>query len=125
MKRTRLRTRTGLKARKNADGKPRERFEKLRDDAFRDWIRALPCAIAHVEGHRCYHPEHRSDAAHVESKARGAGDAGNLVPLCRRAHEDQHAHGIKSFQREYKINLKELAGALWLKFESEQGAPVL
>ena len=118
MKRTALRRKTPLKAKCNAEGKPRERFEGLRDEDYRDWIRGKPCAVASP---RCVYENHQSDAAHVESKARGAGDAGNLVPLCRRDHDDQHVHGIRSFQREHGVNLRQIAGALWLEYERERG----
>lgn len=113
-------SRKPIAQKKNADGKPKERFEGLRDEAYREHIRSLPCVIAGREGHQCWHPEHRSDAAHVDTKARGNGDAGQLVPMCRRAHQDQHAYGIKSFQREYAVNLREIAGELWLAYEKER-----
>lgn len=120
-----LRRRSALKARKNAEGKPRERFEGLRDEPFREWIRNQPCILAGREGHRCWSVSKRSEACHVESKARGAGDAGNLLPMCTAAHRDQHDYGIKSFEREYGVKLRALAGAYWLEYEQQQGAPTL
>lgn len=125
MRRTKPRVRSTPKVRRNAQGAPRERFEGLRDEDYREWIRNLPCILTGREGHQCWHPEKRSDAAHVESKACGSGDAGNLFPACRRAHQDQHDHGMKSFCREWGVNVREIAGALWLTYEQEKGAPVL
>jgi hypothetical protein len=130
MRRTKLRTHTGLSVKKNAEGKPRERFEGLRLEEYREHIRHLPCILAGAPGHQCWHPEHRSDACHVITKARGAGDAGNLVPMCRRAHDDQHSYGIKSFEREYATHLQgqrlgEIAGALWLQWERDHGVASL
>lgn len=125
MRRTRLRPGKPLEAKRNEDGQRRERFEGLRDEPFREWIRSLPCLLAIQPGHDCWHPEKRSDAAHVESKARGAGDAGNLVPLCRRAHQEQHDYGLKSFQRVHGVNLRLIAGELWIRYEQERGVPTL
>lgn len=109
------------KCRLNAQGKPRERFEGLRIDAYREWIREQPCLLAGRDGHICWSPEKVRDAAHVESKARGAGDAGNLVSLCRRAHQELHAFGTKSFQRTYGMHLRTVAGELWLEYERAKG----
>lgn len=122
MKRTGIRRRTAPKVRTNADGKPRERFEGLRLEDFRDWIRARPCLL---HGPHCRYANHESDAAHVENKSRGAGDAGNLVPLCRGHHREQHGYGQRSFEREHGVRLKEIAGALWLEYEKQEGAPKL
>ena len=102
-----------------------ERFPGLVVEAYREWVRGLPCVLAGREGHRCWHPERRCDAAHVATKARGAGDVANLWPACRSAHDEQHRYGIKSFQVRWGLNLREIAGALWLRYEAEQGAPKL
>ena len=124
MKRTALRrTKPMRKCRLNKDGKPRERFEGLRDEDYRAWIHARPCLIA--SAHQCWSPERVPDAAHVESKARGAGDAGNLLSLCRRAHQELHSYGRRDFERTYKVSLAKVAGALWLEYERERGAPTL
>ena len=111
-----IRRRCRLKVRRNAEGKPRERFEGLRDEDFRAWIRERRCLLVGAPSARC---AGRVEAAHVESKARGAGDAGNLAPLCLRHHREQHDYGIQSFQREYGVNLRLCAGDYWLRFERE------
>lgn len=121
MKRTIPRTRTTPKVRRNADGKPRERFEGLRDEAKRAWIRTLPCAIA---GPTCVYargPEgYQSDPEHVENKARGLGDDA-LIPLCRRHHDERHAHGQRSFEHEHDVRFAELVGEYQLRWERENG----
>ena len=122
MRRTRIRPGKAPTVKLNAAGKPRERFEGLRLEDFRTWVRARQCIIA---DERCVYADHQADATHVESKARGSGDAGNLLPMCRRHHREQHDYGAKDFQRTYNLNLRELSGALWLKYENEKGAPVL
>lgn len=100
----------------------RERFEGLRDEDFRAWIRHRPCLL-HGEG-CCYARDREgrfSDPAHVRTKATGAGDAGNIVPLCRRHHEEQHRYGIRSFESLHGIRLRDVAGTLWLAYEQERG----
>lgn len=125
MRRTRIRTNATPKVRLNKDGKPRERFEGLRDEAKREWIRHQPCAVAN-EG--CQYERTTegffSDAEHVENKARGLGDD-SLIPLCRRHHRERHDFGPKDFQRTYKVNTTLLAGEYQLRWERENGAPVL
>jgi hypothetical protein len=123
VRRTRIRTHAVPKVKLNADGKPREAFEGLRIEDYREWIRACPCVVN--DAMRCIYAEHQSDAAHVESKARGSGDAGNLVAMCRRHHREQHDYGMKDFQRTYGVNLRQLAGAFWLRYEESKGLPTL
>lgn len=119
MKHTALRRKKPLrKCRLNKDGKPRERFEGLRDEGFREFVRARPCVVASPS---CAYADHQSDAAHVENKARGSGDAGNLVPLCRRHHQEQHLYGLKDFERAHKVKLRAVAGMTWLAYEQSQG----
>ena len=57
---------------------------------------------------------------------RGAGDAGNLVPLCRRHHNESHTYGQKSFEREHAASLdnqplRVWAGGLWIGYEATKG----
>ena len=106
----------------NKAGQPRERFEALRDEDFREWVREQPCVIANKD---CWYFRRDdgtkfSDAAHVESKARGTGDAANLVPLCRCHHREQHTFGQRSFEREHDLKLRQIAGEVWLKYEAER-----
>ena len=118
-----MKPRKPIKRRLNASGLPRERFEGLRDEDYRKWVREQPCAIRAMEpavpGHYCWSPEGRAlnDAAHVKGKATGAGDAGNLVSLCRRGHQELHAYGIKSFQRAHAIDLEGVAALLWNEYQ--------
>lgn len=45
----------------------------------------------------------RSDAAHIKSKGSGGNDeTGNLVPLCRQHHSEQHQLGWVRFSRKYQ-----------------------
>ena len=44
-----------------------------------------------------------------------------MVPLCRRHHREQHDHGLRSFEAEHGVDLRSLAGELWLVYERSQG----
>lgn len=58
-----------------------------------------------------------SDACHITTK-RLRGDAlDNLMPLCRREHQEQHRIGIKSFVRKYNLPI-DLSG-IYAKLEFE------
>jgi hypothetical protein len=50
-----------------------------------------------------------SQCAHVKSRGAGGDDMDNCVPLCAYHHDRQHTMGIKSFQRQYGINLAFIA----------------
>lgn len=61
-------------------------------------------------GNSTYHNElgqWLTDPAHI--KTRGAvgtsEDVGNIVPLCRRCHTEQHQIGIKSFEKKFDVDL--------------------
>jgi hypothetical protein len=64
------------------------------DDDFLDWIRIQKCWLRQLPGHIC-----AGDvvAAHVRRVARGSGVSikpkFSALPLCDRAHSDQHQHG--------------------------------
>jgi len=107
---------------KNAEGQPVERFEQLRLEAYREFVRDMPCLL---HGAACRYEESRSDAAHVRGKATGAGDAGNLVPLCRAHHQELHQSGPRTFYTRTGLNLSGIAEQTWLAFEKSQGVPAL
>jgi 5-methylcytosine-specific restriction endonuclease McrA len=45
-----------------------------------------------------------NDAAHIRSKGAGGGDElWNLMTLCRKDHQIQHAMGIESFVEKYGL----------------------
>lgn len=105
----------------------RERFAGLKLDDFRAWVRARKCILdgdGWLTG--CRYENHQSDPCHVETKARGAGDEANLVPMCRAHHQEQHDYGLRSFERFHAEQLghktlRVLAGETWLAYEAERG----
>lgn len=79
-------------------------FPNRRDEAYREHVRGLPCALAVVPGSLC---EGVVEAAHVVGRSTGAFDAGDLVPLCRKHHRWQHRIGaLEVFKRTF-VNLAE------------------
>lgn len=76
--------------------------EVLRSEAFRDFVKGLPCMICLLPG----------DAHHVKHK-RGYGDANNLVPLCRTHHREVHTIGVETFERRRGVKLEGVARILF------------
>ena len=76
--------------------------------------RALGCAVKGKRGklngrswlHECDGPV---EAHHIKSRGAGGKNEGNTVGLCRRAHDQLHTMGSKSFPLAYSINLWEMA----------------
>ena len=122
MKRHGIRPGQPPKAKLNAQGVPKERFESLRLEDFREWVRLQPCAVASKDClyYRRMDGTRISDATHYDAKARGVGDEANLIPFCRVHHNEQHTFGPRSFEREHKVKLGMLAGATWEAYEAER-----
>jgi len=88
MRRTQISRRTGVKA-ANARRVRGRRLEAFGTDARVSWWRGLPCACKGL------HPSCSrgwSDPTHVTSTGAG-GKAHDIIPLSRRCHTEQHAHG--------------------------------
>lgn len=94
----------------------------VRDDAFRAYIRSLPCLLADRDPCECgkfIHVGSRrmvTEACHVRTR-RLAGDERNLVPLCHSHHLEQHRIGIKTFAATYALDLKAIAAELWDEYQ--------
>ena len=95
-----------LKTPKKPKGK-QERFEELKDEGLRTFVRTLKCLACEVAGYGVVFTP--SECAHVTSKGAAGGDWDNLVPLCTRHHQQQHSFGIRSFEFKYQIRLKAAA----------------
>lgn len=87
----------------------RKRFAHRRDKAYMAWIHTQPCVLSKAEDHECRGP---LEAAHVKSRGAGGDDRRNVVPLCQRAHRQQHTWGIRTFELFWLVDLK--SEALWL-----------
>lgn len=77
------------------------------------WVRGHVCAVKGVNGHVC---EGKIEAAHVRRGTDGGvgikpSDTWT-VPLCSGAHLYQHTVGEATFEREARINMKEVAEGL-------------
>ena len=103
--------RTALK-RKGGD-----RFPKNRDDDYRAFVRAWPCAIG--PDANCWGDV---QACHVKTRGAGGMDRGNLWPGCLTHHAEQHAMDIVSFQRHYGIDLERVAHELERLYETRVAA---
>lgn len=99
------------KSRLKARGKPR--FKKGRDKDYLARVGKLPCVVTGLGqggflfwhqvgdvGHFC-----RVVAAHPRSRGAGAADRGGAVPLLWCLHEEQHAHGLRTFEEKYRAQL--------------------
>jgi hypothetical protein len=81
-----------------------ERLAARREAAFGPcsrMARTLPCCS-------CGAPP-PSDPDHVRTRGAGGRDAGNVVPLCRRCHQQRHALGVLRWQLERRVSLAEEA----------------
>ena len=89
-------------------------FPKRRDKAYTDWIKTLPCLL--FGKHVCWSP---IDPAHVfGTRAVGAYDRGEVVPLCRKAHQEQEGRTVE-FMVETGINVRRIAKELLVWYEEE------
>lgn len=100
----RVRVRKPLKARQEPKA-----FQHRRVPEYREWIRSYACLIRYAD---CSLGVFGSECAHVKSRGAGGNDVGNCVPLCHYHHQQQHAIGIRSFQRRYGIDLYAIAADL-------------
>ncbi|HUE14982.1 MAG TPA: hypothetical protein VMR25_12505 [Planctomycetaceae bacterium] len=67
----------------------------------RAWVRRHSCSVPGCQ-------DGPIEFAHAKSRGAGGHDAQG-VPLCLKHHHEQHASGIETFQRKYKVDLFALA----------------
>jgi hypothetical protein len=91
------------------------RFPKNVDEAYRGWIRGFTCAASGFRG--C---DGSVQAAHVRTRGAGGPDRGNLVPLCAKHHGLQHEMGIKSFEKQYDLDLADMARELERQYDEQE-----
>lgn len=96
--------------------KPRkERFQNLRDDGLRKYVRGLLCGF-------CEWGQQRSptEAAHVKSKGAAGGDWDNLLNMCHEHHMELHRIGTRSFEYKYKVRLKPAARKVTAQYVAQR-----
>lgn len=90
-----------------------------------EWIRTLPCTLAYRRPADCRYALDKAgrfyaDPAHVVHSQGAGGTSEDLAPLCRKHHREQHAAGIRTFERRYNIDLTTMATKLhklWMQIE--------
>lgn len=112
-------------------GKPRHKVSGKPDEQFRAWVRGLPCCISGRLNGEVFgpplSPKYKDDdfeirrkahviVAHVKSRGAGGEDHGNIVPMEWLVHEEQHRIGIRSFEKKYGIDLKQIAAELYARY---------
>lgn len=97
----------GLSRSKRVNPINRERKERLNASTFGPCARLSRFTPCCVPGCKSLPP---SDPAHVRSRGAGGGDWANVVPFCRRHHDEQHAIGVQSFEALHKVHLEVVAG---------------
>lgn len=96
-----------MKRKKRIKHRGRSRFPHRRCPDFIEWIREQKCCITHRYG---------VDPAHIKPRSTGGDDLYNVVPLCRKLHDELHHIGIDSFQRNYTIDLAGIAHIMTERF---------
>ncbi len=111
--RTKEMQRTPLRSR----GKRGSMFPDRRDHPFTQWVKTLPCVLFGTPfGHECCDT---IDPAHVfKTRACGAYDRGETVPLCRIHHRQQEGRTL-AFIIETGVNVRRIARALPELYEEE------
>src|ERR1700675_4979891 len=101
----------------------RERFEHVKDEKYREYVRSLDCLLKGVKGHTCWGP---TEFCHVRTKATGSGDRANGWPGCHAAHSDQHQRGIRTFEKVWKLRaLEEIAATIDGVYDAEMKGIIL
>ena len=85
-------------------------FPKRRDRPYTEWIKTLPCVLFGTPfGHEGWET---IDPAHVfETRACGAYDRGEVVPLCRKHHRQQEGR-TAAFIAETGVDVRRIAREL-------------
>ena len=85
----------------------------IRCPAHLKWVRGHECVMAALLLHFC---DGKVEAAHVRSGTDGGVGIKPsdiwAIPLCSRAHRYQHDIGEVAFEKEFDINLREIAEGL-------------
>lgn len=93
-------------------------FPKNVDQKRRAFIRTFPCEIAlapgfngggaQIDTHFCHGAV---ECAHIKSRGSGGLDAGNMIPLCHAAADQQGLIGWRTFERRWRIDARKRAAS--------------
>ena len=86
----------------------------VRNEPYRRWVRQQGCLLA--GRHECWG---LIEFCHVTSRGAGGADEANGWPGCHRAHMEQHAIGIRSFEAKHAVSLRATAERLWRDYQGE------
>lgn len=103
----------------------------IRSPGHLAWVRKRDCACRGVGFYDCnLGDNNRVEAAHVRTGTDGGTSIKPsdcwVIPLCAAHHRQQHQIGESAFEKQYNINMKELAKTLWdfsphrIKYERKQ-----
>lgn len=134
MKRSKLLVRTALSRGKplTRKGRVKPRNSKRKAAAFArnfgdeaDAVRAMPCRLSAMSpplGLGWSAPGCCGDivVAHVVSRG-ASGGRFDIIPLCQRHHDEQHACGIETFSRRYGLDLRREADRVALEHAAPLG----
>lgn len=89
---------------------PREPVTDDADHAFRSWVSMLTCAVLLGRERVRVDPAHvRCVRRNGDWLARPDGWSGNIIPLSRHEHEDQHRMGVESYQADRELSMEAIA----------------
>ncbi len=117
MKRTPLKRKTRLKRRarlRPVNSKRRKARQERDFGDLAEYVRSLGCLVCNARPVDPAHVKSRGAGGHAwidvwdgvsEPIAYAGETVGNLIPLCRTHHREQHDHGIRTFEERHGIDL--------------------
>lgn len=86
----------------------------IRCQSHLKWVRGFACSCSEIDPAGC---DGKIEAAHVRRGTDGGigskpGDNWTL-PLCSGHHAEQHRIGEQSFEKKYRLSMKQIAERLW------------
>lgn len=98
-------------------------------EAYKAWIRALPCLVCLMNRPTMIHEWHSSDPHHVPAvghaaKGMKASDY-RVIPLCGKHHREYHSRGRKTFATTHDIDYEYVIQRLNTIYEEAYGNSAL
>lgn len=102
-----------IKRRTRIKAKGGSRFPKQRQPEYTAWITTLSCTVANADCWQGIHPAHVN-----RTRASGAPDLGEVVPLCPFHHAEQEGRTAR-FNAKYGIDLSAIAIRLACEYQPD------